>query len=848
MPLSGELEQALAGLLNPLRFACENNFAALPRLGDIEAMLCRNARHLSGKHPGTAIEVAAHHVLVILDRETASDRAERCARLAEALEALEQGNFQPLSSEGPVLGKQPLGKSKSQPQPKLQAKAKPAHKTAGMAPKRVGSAPKTLKLTDSVQYLSGVGPKVAEKLRARGLETLEDLLHFLPRRYERLRRGASIRDLTEGVTASVEGRIVSVSDRRFRGRRTLEVVVTDDVASMTLKWFRVPGGGFVDRFKKGQWVKASGGVTRYKSRYQMVHPETQLVEGPLLGTEESTEDKLIPHYLEVEGVYPQRLRQFIAESMSALREVEEHLPQSLIERHQFPSIAQCLEAMHSPPMDALDGLESMTSPWHRRLIYEEFLALQLVITKRKVHAASERATVFGGELSLVDFAPGLFPFRLTQAQVRSLQDIDQDLRSGSPMHRLVQGDVGSGKTAVALAAAAYVAEQGAQSAIMAPTELLAEQHMRNALKTLQPLGIRVALLTGKMSAQERRETLQGLRGGEIQCVIGTHALIQDSVEFHRLVLGIVDEQHRFGVLQRAKFVEFGLKSAGTVPHMLVMTATPIPRTLALTVYGDLDVSTIDELPPGRTPVTTTLHPESRRDEVFRKVVAEVNAGRQAYVVLPLVEESDKEGVAHLRDAVSTAEELAHGYLSGVRVGLLHGRMSADDKDRIMRRFAERDIDVLVSTTVIEVGIDVPNATVMVIEHAERFGLSQLHQLRGRVGRSDLQSFCLLVAGSAKSEDTKRRLKVMEETNDGFKVSEADLEIRGPGDFMGTRQSGLPQLSLANLVRDQQILAAARKDAAWLLERDPELLEPQHRGLKAMAEASVKRGSRLATIG
>ena len=833
MSLPDELERPLAGLLNPLRFACENQFAALPRLGSIESMLRRNAKHLQ-QSTDPRIQAAASSLLLAIPTDSSSDEASRKSRLLNALQLLQSGAFlNQVTANVPVKAQEAPSSHGSRPR----AEQRPMKKKA--APRATGA----LSLDAPVQYLTGVGPKVAAKLKTRSIHTVGDLLLFFPRRYERLRSGGSIRDLAEGVTASVLGRIVSVSDRRFRGRRTLEVLISDDEASMVLKWFRVPGGSFVERFKKGSWIRASGPVTKYKARHQIVHPETQLTEGPLLSHNSASEDSLIPHYLEIEGVYPQRLRTFIEEALHLADTISDSLPASLRERHQFPTLGQCVAALHQPPAEALKGLESLTSPWHRRLIYEEFLALQLVVTKRKVESAREQATVFGGELSLLDFSSGLFPFQFTQAQVRSLQDIDSDLRSGAPMHRLVQGDVGSGKTAVALSAAAYVAEQGAQAAIMAPTELLAEQHMRNALKTLAPIGIGVVLLTGKLSAQERRDALAQIESGEVGCVIGTHALIQDSVTFHRLALGIVDEQHRFGVLQRARFVEMGRQSAGAVPHMLVMTATPIPRTLALTVYGDLDVSTIDELPPGRTPVTTKVFSDGKRAQVFREVEKQVAEGRQAYVVLPLVEESDKEGVAHLRDAVSTAEELAHGYLSGTRVGLLHGRMSADDKDRIMRRFAERDIDVLVSTTVIEVGIDVANATVMVIEHAERFGLSQLHQLRGRVGRSSLKSFCYLVAGSAKSDDTKRRLKVMEETNDGFKVSEADLEIRGPGDFMGTRQSGLPLLSLANLVRDQQILAAARKDAAWLLERDPDLEHPENRGLRSLLNPNT-----LATIG
>jgi ATP-dependent DNA helicase RecG len=416
------------------------------------------------------------------------------------------------------------------------------------------------------------------------------------------------------------------------------------------------------------------------------------------------------------------------------------------------------------------------------------------------------------------------------------------------MSRLLQGDVGSGKTAVAVAACAAVAQAGHQAAIMAPTEILAEQHARVALETLSAAGFRVGLLTGNVAGSERRRILEDLAVGRIQVIVGTHALIQEEVHFARLALGIVDEQHRFGVRQRARIVELGREGLGRTPHMLVMTATPIPRTLALTVYGDLDLSLLDELPPGRTPVATRLFGDKQREQAYSRVRTEVERGRQAYVVFPLVEGSDAEGLERIRDATSSAEALANGPLAGLTVGLLHGRMGGDEKDATMRRFIAGEIQVLVSTTVIEVGIDVPNATVMVIEHAERFGLSQLHQLRGRVGRGEHESVCLLLSHYTPSEDAWRRLKVMEKTNDGFLIAEEDLAIRGPGDFLGTRQSGMPLLAVANLARDQRILQQAREDAADLLNRDPDLEAEEHRALRGSVATAWQERLALAQIG
>ena len=478
------------------------------------------------------------------------------------------------------------------------------------------------------------------------------------------------------------------------------------------------------------------------------------------------------------------------------------------------------------------------SVYHRRVIFEEFFWLELYLAAKKTGVKKEGAPSFAPKLDLVEKLRKNLPFQLTGAQERAFKEVVKDLEKPHPMHRLVQGDVGSGKTLVALMASLIAVENKFQAAIMVPTEILAEQHDQNARKFLEPLGITVGLLTGSMKSSERHQTYEMLKSGMIQVVVGTHALIQEAVEFANLGLVIIDEQHRFGVHQRSQ-----LKQKGVSPHFLVMTATPIPRTLAMTVYGDLDVSVIDELPPGRSPIQTRVTYESKRPQVIKFLGDQLAKGRQAYVVYPLVEESEK---IDLKNAVTECERLK-AELPDRQIGLLHGKMKPEEKDEVMSKFRKGEYHVLVSTTVIEVGVDVPNANLMIIEHAERFGLSQLHQLRGRVGRGQHKSFCVLVLGHAVSEESRTRCEIMESTTDGFKIAEEDLKIRGPGEFLGARQSGLAGFKMANLVRDVKILQEARDAAFEVLEKDPELDRGEHSNLRA--ELVRSHGSTaLASVG
>ena len=522
-------------------------------------------------------------------------------------------------------------------------------------------------------------------------------------------------------------------------------------------------------------------------------------------------------------------------------ELSSPLSQEIVQRQNLVDFPEAFRRVHFPPDgESMELLNLHRSDGHRRIIFDEFFFLELGMALKRRGMELEAGISFQTEGLLVQKVLKLLSFRLTRAQERVWNEIRDDLKRPHPMNRLIQGDVGSGKTIVALLACLHVVECGYQAAIMAPTEVLAEQHYLNLHRWVEPLGIHVALLTSSIKGLEKEDLYRRIESGDVQLVIGTHAVIQEAVEFHHLGLAIVDEQHKFGVVQRGL-----LKKKGANPDVLVMTATPIPRTLAMTIYGDLDVSLVDEMPPGRMPVETKVFPEPARGKVYRIVEGEVKEGRQAFIVYPLVEESEK---LQLKDATRMAEHLQKDIFPDFRIGLLHGRMKSEEKEATMMEFKEGKIQILVATTVIEVGIDIPNASVMVVEHAERFGLSQLHQLRGRIGRGRYPSKCILLAQYRSSEEAKVRLRAMERTTDGFQIAEEDLELRGPGEFFGTRQSGLPDFRVAHIIRDTPILIEARKEAFRVVEEDPTLIQPSHSRLKDVLVRRWKGRLELATIG
>lgn len=675
-------------------------------------------------------------------------------------------------------------------------------------------------LSTPVQYVKGIGPKRAETLKKVSVQTVEDLLMHTPRRYLDRRNVCQIRTLRINESATVVGEILSAEIRRGK-RQRLIVRVSDGSGVLECIWFR--GIPWVSKvFKAGETVAFSGKVTVYRGP-QLVHPEYDILSDADEKNPMHTSG-IIPLYPSTEelkkiGLDSRGFRRVLRPLLDSLTDVPETLPESMRHRHNLMDRGQAFESIHFPQhWDALKRAQY-------RLKFEELFFLQLFLTLQR----QTRHTVVKG-ISFTRVGPHVrdlverLPFELTGAQKRVLKEIREDMRSESPMNRLVQGDVGAGKTVVALLAMLIAIENGYQTALMAPTEILAEQHYLNIRRLLEGLDIKVTLLRGGQKAGERREILAGLESGDLQLVVGTHALVQQGVTFKNLGFVVIDEQHRFGVLQRAVIMEKGQTDK---PDVLIMTATPIPRTLALTVYGDLDVSILDELPPGRLPVRTVWRKDNVRDQVYGFIREEVSKGRQAYIIYPLVEESEK---LDLKAAVEGYELLSSTVFKAFQLALLHGRMKSEEKEAVMSRFKSGEIRILVSTTVIEVGVDVPNATVMLIEHAERFGLPQLHQLRGRVGRGTDQSTCILLSSYAVSEDGKRRLKTMQETTDGFRIAEADLEIRGPGELFGTRQSGILNLQIANLVTDGPIVEKARKQAAALVKMDPELSHPEHRML------------------
>ncbi len=669
----------------------------------------------------------------------------------------------------------------------------------------------------SIQFVKGVGPKLAEKLAARGIRTPQDALYFFPRGYEDRRRIVPIRALSPGMTVPIKGRVLAAGGGGFGGQRVFEVAISDGTGRLSAKWFRFHPS-LKERFKVGETVVLCGTVRVFQFHPEMHHPE-------ILGSADEAEavhlGRIVPVYPDVEGVPPRVLRRIQHEVVRRFAAAEkEFFPKWMLDAAGVPPLRDSLATLHFPPPGAdAETLLSFSSPPQQRLIFGELFYIQWAMARRRAGVARESARQLPWDREIVAEIKRRLPFALTGAQRRVVNEILKDMAQPHPMHRLLQGDVGSGKTIVAWIAAMVAWKQGAQTALMAPTEILAEQHYRRFAALSAGLPAEIVLLTASLPKREREAARARIREGKADVVIGTHAIIQEGVEFRALGLGIVDEQHRFGVLQRAAL----RGKATTAPHLLVMTATPIPRTLAMTLYGDLDVSVIDEMPPGRTPVETRVVPESGRAAAWARVRKELAAGGRVYVVLPLVEESEK---LTLRDAVKTAERI-RAALPEAGVGLLHGRMKADEKDAAMGAFQAGEIRILVSTTVVEVGVDVPEATVMMIEHAERFGLSQLHQLRGRVGRGSRPSVCFLLAGAAPGDDAGARLSVMEKTTDGFRIAEEDLRIRGPGDFAGVRQSGIPDLVFSDIVRDARVLGRAREIAGILMDKDPALSQAGH---------------------
>ncbi|MBS0229748.1 MAG: ATP-dependent DNA helicase RecG [Proteobacteria bacterium] len=664
----------------------------------------------------------------------------------------------------------------------------------------------------SLGVLSGVGPALREKLAARGLSTLQDLWLHLPRGYEDRTALTAIRDLRPGEPAQVEGRVEAV-ERGFRYRPLLRVAIADGSrASLVLRFFHFRAQQ-VAQFAVGARVRAFGTPRPGQVGLEIVHPSYRV----LGDGEQALSEALDPVYPVIEGVGPASLRKLIVQALSKLPDdaTLELLPREHLRKLQLPSLREAILLLHAPSPDAdVMALQSGVHPAQRRLALEELLAHQLGLRRQRLALQAEGTRALRGDEALVVRLLATLPFKLTAAQQRVYAQVREDLCKPRPMLRLVQGDVGSGKTVVAAMAALLAVADGRQAALMAPTELLAEQHCHNLRGWLEPLGVRVCWLAGKVTGKARAKALAEVAAGTAHVVVGTHALMQEGVEFQDLALAIVDEQHRFGVHQRLALRD---KGRGSVPHQLVMTATPIPRTLAMSAYADLDVSAIDELPPGRTPVTTVALSVDRRDELIERIRFACAEGRQAYWVCTLIDASDEVEA----QAAQTTFETLQAAVKEHRIGLVHGRMKPADKQATMLAFKAGELDLLVATTVIEVGVDVPNASLMVIENAERLGLAQLHQLRGRVGRGSAASSCVLLYQGPLSALARQRLDTLRQTNDGFAIAEKDLQLRGPGELLGTRQTGLAGFRIADLVRDADLLPQVHALADRLLASAPD---------------------------
>jgi ATP-dependent DNA helicase RecG len=806
-----DLATILARIKKPLEFAAKDSFAHVKSLSNLEPFMRVQMEELKKVLPGSNVVADLEQAFSNFDSLSNEQKIERIRKASLLIEKIGRNATATTS-----LMHTPTAKVTPHPVPLPQGErvSKAAVLTTGAA-----QGERMLKLDTAIQYCKGIGPKRAEILRKIGINTIEDALMYLPWRYEDRGNLKKIGRVSYGAYETVQGKVVSAEVAQTRRARVkiFELVITDGSGMLVGSWFNQP---FMKKaFREGQNVLLTGVVKSnpYKGGLpQIDNPDYEIME------DDEAENlihsgRTVPIYRATAGLSVRFVRSMVKEILDSCgSSAQDLLPPEIVKRRNLMPMPEALFEVHFPSIEKdIATLNRGTSAAHRRLSFEELFALELglAIRKRGV-AAAKKGIQFRKLDTLEKKLRQALLFTLTNAQERVIADIKKDMLAEQPMNRLVQGDVGSGKTIVALIASLLAVENGYQACIMAPTEILADQHFKNITLMAESLGVTVASLTGRKKKKEKELIIASIESGEAKIVIGTHALIESGVKFKNLGLAVIDEQHRFGVMQRST-----LTSKGYDPDVLVMTATPIPRTLALTVYGDLDVSVIDEMPKGRLPIVTRLFFENKRQEAYQFLETELKQGRQVYVVYPLVEETEK---SDLKAATEMAAHLQKDIFPKWRVGLLHGRMKADEKEAAMAEFKAGGTNILVSTTVIEVGVDVPNATVMVIEHPERFGLAQLHQLRGRVGRGIHQSYCILMGPRMFAEETKDRLMSFTRTNDGFRIAEEDLRLRGPGEFFGTRQSGLPDLRAANIIRDADLLEQARDEAFQLLDNDPHL--------------------------
>jgi ATP-dependent DNA helicase RecG len=809
-----DLKTILDRIRKPLTFAARDNFAHLKSLAALEPFMQSQVESLK-RIAKDRLEI--REIEKLFFGFDALSLEQKKARIVAAMAVIESFDKNQKASDGlhtsadipPHPGPLPQGERVSSVSPSSSGGEKGESNSIN------------LQHDTPIQYIKGIGPKRAELLQKLGITTVDDALTFLPWRYEDRGNLKKIGRLTYGSFETVTGEVVSAEVVQTRRQRVkvFELVITDKSGILVGSWYNQP---FMKKmFRPGQRVILSGVVKT--NPYRSGLPQMDNPEYEIMGEDEADDmihaGRIVPIYRATAGLSVRAIRSMMKTILdSCARSVQEALPDFLVQKYSLMPSLEALSEAHFPTKEKdIVVLNRGRSAAHRRLSFEELFSLELGLALRKGGVIVEKKGISFNSLTRFEAAlRSELPYKLTAAQERVILEIKEDMTSARPMNRLVQGDVGCGKTVVALIASLMAVENGYQACIMAPTEILAEQHFKNITAMASLLGITVRSLTGRMKKKEKETLIGEIGSGAAQIVVGTHALIEQNVKFDRLGLAIIDEQHRFGVMQRST-----LTSKGYEPDVLVMTATPIPRTLALTVYGDLDVSVIDEMPPGRRPVITRLYFENRRREAYQFIESELKKGRQGYVVYPLVEETEK---SDLKAATEMAAHLQADVFTEWKVGLLHGRMKGDEKEAVMASFKAGEIHLLVSTTVIEVGVDVPNAAIMVIEHPERFGLAQLHQLRGRVGRGEQQSFCILMGPRMFAEDARERLNAFTRTNDGFMIAEEDLRIRGPGEFFGTRQSGLPDLRAANIIRDADLLEIARTEAFDLIQQDPMLAQ------------------------